>query len=560
MPARESSRSINSKSRTHTTAAAATATTTAVGHGTTTVTKPRGKPRGMRRDRDCRTCKSRNVKCDLNRPRCLPCVEAGLACGGYPQRVVWTGASSTTTQTKATTSEPRHHHVLPPHATTAPAQGRRRRSSRGSISTSSPQSQSRPSTDELPPVPEVVSLAKLQGHDSHEVPSTSPRGGVDDHNSFINRLATFCQQIISARGRGGGGGGDGGDGSSSSSNGYLSDEAISLVAHLSDFVQARIQGYSSPAAAAATSAAAIPLHDTSGRQQGGPMTESMDAARHRLAALVGLNEALRVANPLALLAIAAFAFFEVYDSEFGEWQRHVYGARSLLDYHCRSRAELDALSGTVTGLAEIVARLVWFDVLGAVARQSTTGLIFDDWHREVLDEGGFFDVVGCPADTFDLYVRVAKSSDVASDHLHSCVLAMDQLSRLDPSDATDWGRSANAHRCAATIAVLAKLPPAAVGHAVASAATQRAMRSAVDRACQVIASTPPSSPFYIFMAVTAYMAGLHATTSQQRDAVRGYWQSCTTAGVPRYPCALAKCEATWASRGVMRGDMSWSPI
>lgn len=525
MPARESSSSTRSRSQTH--AAAAAAANGNGGNGTTSTKKPRGKPRGMRRDRDCRTCKARNVKCDLNRPQCLPCVEAGLACGGYPQRVVWAGESSSTLATASTKSkvEPQLH-LHPPHAKPQPPPPRgRRRSSRSSISTSS--SQSRP-TDH--PIPEIVSLAKLQGRDAS---STSPRGGagggggVDDHNSFINRLATFCQQIISARGRAGAAG----------NNGYLSDEAISLVAHLSDFVQARIHGYSSAAA----------LGD------GRAMTESMDAARHRLAALVGLNEALRVANPLALLAIAAFAFFEVYDSEFGEWQRHVYGARSLLDYHCRSRAELEQLSVTVTGLTEIVARLVWFDVLGAIARQST-GLIFDDWHREVLNEG-FFEVVGCAADTFDLYVRVAKSDVASSDHLDSCVLAMDQLLRLDPSDVTDWGRSANAHRCAATIAVLAKLP----GHA-ATPATQRAMRSAVDRACHIIASTPSSSPFYIFMAVTAYLAGLHATTDQQRNVVRGYWQSCTTAGVPRYPCALAKCEATWASRGVIPGDASWSPI
>ncbi|CAH0052444.1 unnamed protein product [Clonostachys solani] len=51
--------------------------------------KPRGKPRGLRRDRDCITCKSRNVKCDLNRPGCLPCRLAGLSCGGYARRVVW---------------------------------------------------------------------------------------------------------------------------------------------------------------------------------------------------------------------------------------------------------------------------------------------------------------------------------------------------------------------------------------------------------------------------------------------------------------------------------------
>ncbi|KAJ6437432.1 Zn(2)-C6 fungal-type DNA-binding domain-containingprotein [Purpureocillium lavendulum] len=537
MPARESTRSSassgsNTNTNTTTTTSSKTTCSSKTHAGGPKASKPRGKPRGMRRDRDCRTCKSRNVKCDLNRPQCLPCVEAGLACGGYPQRVVWAGEQSapwthvaTTTTTTTATRTKNNEAVVPP------PPRRRRRSSRSSISTSSssPQ-QSRPAD----PIPEMASSsATLRGHGATQQQQQQGqlRHGVDDHNSFINRLASFCQQIISAKGR------------SSHGNGYLSDEAISLVAHLSDFVQARIDGYSHSYSAD---------HDHH-RHHGRAMTESMDAARHRLAALVGLNEALRVANPLALLAIAAFAFFEVYDSEFGEWQRHVYGAKSLLDYHCRSRAELEQLSGTVTGLTEIVARLVWFDVLGAIARQST-GLIFDDWHREVLTDA-FFEVVGCPADTFDLYVRVAKADVAASASLDSCVLAMDQLLKLDPSDVTDWGRSANAHRCAATIAVLAKLLPA---HA-ATAATQTAMKSAVDRACLILASTPSSSPFYIFMAVTAYMAGLHATTQAQRDAVRGYWQSCTTAGVPRYPCALAKCEETWAAaRGLIPGQ-SWGP-
>jgi hypothetical protein len=52
--------------------------------------KPVGKPRGMRRDRDCRSCKLRNVKCDLNRPSCgevgRPSLEQAhsFALAGFP--------------------------------------------------------------------------------------------------------------------------------------------------------------------------------------------------------------------------------------------------------------------------------------------------------------------------------------------------------------------------------------------------------------------------------------------------------------------------------------------
>jgi hypothetical protein len=53
--------------------------------------KPKGKPRGFRRDRDCTSCKARNIKCDLNRPACGKCKEDGLQCDGYHFNVRWIG-------------------------------------------------------------------------------------------------------------------------------------------------------------------------------------------------------------------------------------------------------------------------------------------------------------------------------------------------------------------------------------------------------------------------------------------------------------------------------------
>lgn len=57
--------------------------------------KGRGKPRGIRHDRDCATCKARGVKCDLNRPSCGQCVSHNVPCEGYKQRVVWRASHST---------------------------------------------------------------------------------------------------------------------------------------------------------------------------------------------------------------------------------------------------------------------------------------------------------------------------------------------------------------------------------------------------------------------------------------------------------------------------------
>src|SRR5262249_28232187 len=96
--------------------------------------RSKGKPRGIRRDRDCRTCKSRNVKCDLNRPGCNACRTARVQCGGYAWRVIWTNdglgenrtrkrtqPGSKTLQTKTGTQAPHGsldltHLTLPPEA------------------------------------------------------------------------------------------------------------------------------------------------------------------------------------------------------------------------------------------------------------------------------------------------------------------------------------------------------------------------------------------------------------------------------------------------------------
>ncbi|TWU70432.1 hypothetical protein ED733_000250 [Metarhizium rileyi] len=331
-----------------------------------------------------------------------------------------------------------------------------------------------------------------------------------DQNSFITSLVAFCQHIISS------------DGSTTDHSHYLSVEAVRLISKLHDLMKARIEGRST-----------APL-------AGGEVWDSIDAARHRLAALIGLNEALEVGNPFAFLGIAAFAVLEVCDSPFGEWQRHLHGAKSLLDYHCPDPSALEQLSHTVTGLTEIVARLVWWDTLGAIARGSK-GLIFDDWHRKTLDHR-IFQLVGCSADTFDLFSRVAKG-EVATDSLSCCVMAVEQLARIDSGESA-WSLSANVNRCASAIAMLAQVEDTGDGHA------HRALDSAVERACQLISRMTPSSIYYIHVAVSAYLAGMHAASTHQCEILRAYWHHCNHTVVQRYPDGLAKCEERWRARGL----------
>ncbi|KAK0756202.1 hypothetical protein N5P37_011117 [Trichoderma harzianum] len=456
--------------------------------------KPVGKPRGMRRDRDCRSCKLRDVKCDLNRPSCGECIAAGVPCGGYPQRVIWVGASSSAKDASLSSTS------TSPSIITRPRQARSQSTlSRSSDSGLTPD---RPADSSLSPPDRPVSS-----------PGDEPINWSEaDQNSFIRPLVSLCQQIISL------------DGDALRSNHYLSVEALRLISRLRDFVQARIDGH--------------PARASTGR---GDLWESEAMARYRLDALMSLKDTLKATNPFAFIGIAAFAFFEVCDSGFGDWQRHLYGAKSLLDYHCKSRAELDTLSRSVTGLGEMVIRLVWFDTTGSIIR-GTTDLIFESWHRDLLTDS-FFRTVGCPADTFQLFTRVA-SGEVASNPSNSAILAMEQLLKLNQG-TTDWDRSANAYRCAGVIAVLTRVSeePAAISKAAT-------ITLAVDRACQIIAATPSSSQFYIHMAVPAYLAGINASTVKQCDVIRAYWHNCNHAGVRRYPDGLARCEERWKMKGL----------
>lgn len=438
-------------------------------------TKRRGKPRGMRRDRDCRDCKARAVKCDLNRPRCLPCVQAGLPCGGYPQRVVWTAERA---KRKATSPE-----------------------SRGAVESQTKalgwDGSSHSEVEQRPVFPQANS------------PGIDPSD--TDKHSFLLRLASFCQHIKATHAR------------DQNNSTYPTVEAVRLVSRLSDFMEARINDCPRPGTSP------------------GEGSESMDVARHRLAALMELNGALKTASPFAILGIAAFAVFEVFDGAFGVWQRHIYGAKSLLDCHCRNLDELEQLSESVTGLTEVVARLIWFDTMGSIAR-GTTGLIFEDWHRQILNES-FFRIVGCPTDTFDLFISVAKG-DACSNPMDACFQAMNQLLKMSPG-SSEWDLCSNMNRCGAVLAVLRK-----VGPEVKSSTRDATVLSAMDNMCRLISAIPPSSPFFIHMATSVYLAGINATTSQHCDVVRGYWSGCNSAGVPRYPDGLLRCEELWRMNGL----------
>jgi hypothetical protein len=256
-----------------------------------------------------------------------------------------------------------------------------------------------------------------------------------------------------------------------------------------------------------------------------------------------LNEALRRTTPFAILGIATFAVLEVIDGTFGDWQRHLYGAKSLLDCYCRNRADLDELSAVVIGLDEVIARLTWFDTMGAVVR-GDTALIFNDWHRQLLLDGGFLDVVGCSPDTFEMFISIAKG-EASRNMLTVCFQAMDELLKLSPPGSCDLSRVMDLNRCAAVIALVGRVRDEA------TASIRRSVfLSAVEYICRLISTAPLSSFFITHTAVPVYLAGMGATTSQHCGTIRAYWKLCVAAGVPRSADAMERCEVQWREMGL----------
>ncbi|PLB50668.1 hypothetical protein P170DRAFT_406012 [Aspergillus steynii IBT 23096] len=306
-------------------------------------------------------------------------------------------------------------------------------------------------------------------------------------------------------------------------------EAIELVARTLEFARSRING--------------AKHHDTTT-----PTSSTLASIQLNVAVLMGLSQLVESAHPLALFGIATFAIFEVCSGSFGRWHCHLRGARSLLDLHCRNRAEFEALSRRITGLTDVLSYLVWFDATGALVRGGQ--LIFDDWHRETL-QTSFYDSVGCPPATFELFVHLVKEfqDPDALDAGDLTWRAMDQMLQSQSGDwTTDRGLAAVVYRYTGAIVALAR---AGCSQDVSTALPSRVLSSMVDKVCESVAAMNVRSKFYIHMATPVYLAGMNATTEAQCAVFRTYWRNCQLGDFPRYPDGQAQCERRWRNNRVI---------
>lgn len=349
---------------------------------------------------------------------------------------------------------------------------------------------------------------------------------------FIDLLSHFYQEIQSSKQE-------------------LPEEAIELISRTLSFARSRLQG-----------------------------TDDKESIQSHLTALSNLSRVIESAHPVALFGIGTFAMFEVCCGPFGQWHRHLQGARSLLDLHCHSQTDIDNLTQKIPGLANVLAYLVWFDVTGTLVREDGA-LIFDDWHRNILHQS-FFSSVGCPPDTFDLFVHLAKlepetefeSGNTFIDTpdwniVELSARAMDQVLRLDPSDTTDCGIAAAVYRYAGAIVAFSRLSDQPqtqtqrprqtqdqnhTGYQLSSTSTpthSTVLSNLVDRVCNAISRLPTTSRFYVHLATPAYLSGMHATNEAQCEVIRNYWRNCRLCEFPRYPDGQEQCERRWTRRGIV---------
>lgn len=293
----------------------------------------------------------------------------------------------------------------------------------------------------------------------------------------------------------------------------LPNEAIQLISRTLTFARSRLEG-----------------------------AEDKDLIQSHLVALSNLSKVIESAHPIALFGIATFAMFEVCCGSFGHWHRHLHGARSLLDLHCREKAELDSLTHCIPGLADVMAYLLWWDVTGALVRGDE--LIFEDWHRGILSSA-FFESVGCPPDTFGLFVQLVKG-DSDANVLDLSSRAMEQILRIEAGDSTDRSLAAAVYRCAGSIEAFSR----AGKNIESSESTMHfgVISSMVGKVCNAISRIPTTSRFYVHLATPAFLAGMHVSTSEQCEVLRGYWRNCRLCEFPRYPDAEEQCERRWRCR------------
>lgn len=522
-------------------------------------TTKKGKPRGLRRDRDCYTCRERNVKCDLNRPACTPCLDANLTCAGYPPRLVWStekNQRSFSSSTRASVSPT--HGQFPALVKQASRDVLRR-------ATSTPQlpKHDEKQGQEHSQIPESSKWAEGPTRESARIapypdlpppeieikkeelsPPPSPSKKMKEYNNFqwgikaILEAQKYCHEELE--------------------NATIFKQDISIIERkvkVLDTVWKYVQSYL----------------DSKNSRQVGSVSFELWSLQLKASAIEDLKQFINQGLLEAVFATLAFAYFDVSQGSFGIWHQHIQGARSLLDLHCSNKEQLQIACKKLPGLRDALTLLAWYDMASVVANSYNNRSsipIFDDWHREVMDPD-FFNLVGCSRTTFDSLIKAVKSElgtpnsiTVFLESLNE-VLATNHAIPTLPKVKNEDEKGEN-HRHESE-----DFQNANVGWQYTCLLTslnksfpQRVLKpiqeTLVTKIYMVIKSLTLSSNLYKHIALPVFVASMNASKTVHVEAAREYWNYCSSADFPLYPDALGICEGYWEKAGITTGQCQTS--
>lgn len=479
------------------------------------------------------------MKCDLNRPSCSQCLNAGVHCEGYPSRVIWQSNLDSqklfTTKSKTNANHAHGHHpaskLQQVDLVAAAAAGDSSVTDKVSPSVSNTNTSSPVSTSS-----NSVSPVHMSGiHKRSEIADplsfityeelyngSTKKDGYDNNDSSVDpmKITNFLwgiKAILAAFNHA-----KYHNTRMPASNGVEKSEILSTIWK---FVTSFLEHQESPT--------------------GSDQTWELESLQLKTTAIRELQQFVNEGVIEAIFSILAFTYFDVCQGSFGNWHRHIYGARSVLDIHCTNKLQLERAFENTPGLRHAITLLNWYDVLGVVASEDRP-FIFEDWHREVIEDK-FFLLVGCPKRVFYIFPELFKEQPL---RIASCLRAL-QLVLAIPINARHSDDSIAAVKNTEYSWIYACLL-IALEQTYGLPPTDLSIRTLVEKICKLVQLIPLQSALSQHLAVIVFVAGIRALNQSDREIVKRYWLFWKSAKVPLYTDALQRCEDSWRALDEMK--------
>lgn len=582
----------------------------------------KGRPRGIRRDRDCFTCRSRNVKCDLNRPSCSQCLKDNLTCEGYPSRVIWQtnldwqmptnnkhhnypniksmksenssqGSSSSAEVGSSKPNDPFHNtnfssttnngndindnHIKKYNDLDNSNNNIKNNDNKSNLSTNSKNKSSNISNDynsntikvgmtspslsttttnsslttshSTPTSPlnnsknmqksDPIDPLAFVTHDEHSYPSSEGHG-IDIYGVFAGMDRRRTNSNSSGSSNIAPNNGDSIDPMQITNflwgiKAILTAFSHAQSNHTNMVSHSRVERSEILRNIWKFVSSFLEHEETSPEED-----RDLQALQLKTTAIKELQTFISEGVIEAIFSILAFTYFDVCQGSFGNWHRHLYGARSVLDIHCKNKMELLVAFDNTPGLRHAVTLLNWYDVMGVVASEDRP-FIFEDWHREVIEDK-FFLLVGCPKRIFYIFPQLFKDEAFRIRWFFQALQLVLEMPSFAANQQTSDAVNAVSHTEYAWKYACLLI---AYEQTYYPTTSDTIIQNLVRKICELINLIPLNSALSQHLAVIVFMAGMRAIHLSDRIIVKQYWQFWKSAKLAHYADALNRCEHRW---------------